>query len=83
MTPYQALRASTTNPFEFLGELDEAGTVEVGKRADLVLIEASPLEDITNTREIAGVMIQGRWLSQAELQEGLDELAASYETFGK
>jgi len=83
LTPYQALRASTTNPFEFLGELDEAGTVEVGKRADLVLLEANPLEAITNTREIAGVMIQGRWLSQAELQEGLDELAASYETFGQ
>jgi len=83
LTPYEALRASTTNPFEFLGELDEAGTVQVGKRADLVLLEANPLEAITNTREIAGVMIQGRWLSQAELQEGLDDLAASYETFGQ
>ena len=83
LTPYQALRASTTNPFEFLGELEEAGTVEVGKRSDLVLLEANPLEAITNTRQIAGVMIGGRWLSHAELQEGLDDLAASYETFGQ
>jgi hypothetical protein len=79
LTPYQALRASTTNPFEFLGELDDAGTVEVGKCADLVLLEENPLKDITNTRKIAGVMIQGHWLSQTELQEGLDELAAYYE----
>jgi len=83
LTPYEALRASTTHPFEFLGELADAGTVEVGKRANLVLLEANPLEDITNSRKIAGVMIQGRWLSQAELQEGLEELAAFYETFGK
>ena len=55
----------------------------MGKRADLVLLEANPLEDITNTRQIAGVMIQGRWLSRAELQERLDELAAFYETFGQ
>jgi len=83
LTPYEALRASTTNPFEFLGELDDAGTVEVDKRADLVLLEANPLEDITNSRKIAGVMIQGRWLPKAELQEGLEELAAYYDTFNK
>jgi len=81
LTPYEALRTSTTHPFEFLGELDEAGTVEVGKRADLVLLEANPLEDITNSQKIAGVMIQGRWLSKAEIQEGLEELAAYYDIF--
>lgn len=68
---------------KFLGELEEAGTIEVGKRAELVLLEANPLEEITNTRKIAGVMLQGRWLPQSELQEGLDDVAAFYETFKK
>ena len=68
---------------EFLGELDEAGTIEVGKRAELVLLEANPLEEITNTRKIAGVMLQGRWLSKNDIQEGLDDVAAFYETFKK
>jgi len=81
LTPYEALRTSTTHPFEFLGELDEAGTVEVGKRADLVLLEANPLEDITNSQKIAGVMTQGRWLSKTELQDGLEELVAYYDKF--
>ena len=79
LTPYEALRTSTTHPFEFLGELDEAGTVEVGKRAELVLLEANPLDNISNTQKIAGVMTQGRWLSKTELQDGLEELAAYYD----
>lgn len=83
LTPYEALRTSTTHPFEFLGELDDAGTVEVGKRANLVLLEANPLEHITNSRKIAGVMIQGNWLSKTELQEGLEEVVAFYETLNK
>jgi imidazolonepropionase-like amidohydrolase len=83
LTPYQALRTSTTNQFEFLGELDDAGTVEAGKRADLVLLEANPLDNISNTQKIEGVMIQGRWLSKTEIQTGLEEVVAYYETFKK
>ncbi len=81
MRPYEALKASTTNPFEFLGELDDAGTIEVGKRAELVLLKANPLDDIANTRSIAGVMIQGRWMSETELQEGMEEVVSYFETF--
>jgi len=55
----------------------------VGKRANLVLLEANPLEHITNSRKIAGVMIQGHWLSKTELQEGLEEVVAFYETLNK
>jgi hypothetical protein len=78
LTPYQALRSSTTEPFAFLGELDQAGTIEIGKRADLVLLEDNPLSDISATRRISGVMLQGRWLVMEELQKGLEELAAGY-----
>lgn len=66
--PYHALAAGTRNAAAYLGR-DDFGTVEVGKRADLLLLDASPLEDIRNTREIAGVMARGRWLGSAELQE--------------
>jgi imidazolonepropionase-like amidohydrolase len=83
LSPYEALRASTTHPCEFLGELENAGTIAVGKRADLVLLEGNPLKEITNTRKIAGVMIQGHWLSKTELQKGLEELPALYKTLKK
>jgi len=80
LSPYAALRSSTTEPFAFLGELDRAGTIEVGKRADLVLLQDNPLADIAATRAISGVMLQGRWLGAEELEQGLAELAAGYET---
>jgi hypothetical protein len=78
LTPYQALEAATRLPAEVFGNPEEWGTVEVGKRADLLLLQANPLEDISHTRQIAGVMARGRWLPQAELQGMLDEIAASY-----
>jgi cytosine/adenosine deaminase-related metal-dependent hydrolase len=80
---YDALKTSTTHPSEFLGELEEAGTIEEGKRADLVLLEANPLEEIANSRRIAGVMVQGRWLPKAELQDGLEEIASLWEALSE
>jgi imidazolonepropionase-like amidohydrolase len=66
LTPHQALAAATRNPAEFLHALSEWGTIEPGKRADLVLLTANPLEDIRNTTKIEGVAIGGRWISGAE-----------------
>ena len=82
LTPYQALDAATRAPALAMGDLDEWGTIEVGKRADLVLLSANPLEDINNTRQIEGVMARGNWLPQSKIQEMLDALPASYETTG-
>jgi hypothetical protein len=79
LTPYQALAAATRIPSEVMGQPDEFGTVTVGERADLVLLTANPLDDISNTRGIAGVMVRGRWLSQPDLQSMLDEVAAKYD----
>jgi imidazolonepropionase-like amidohydrolase len=76
LPPFAALEAATRNPAEWLGTLAESGTVEPGKRADLVLLDANPLTDIRNTQRIAGVMRAGRWYPAAELTRMIDESAA-------
>jgi imidazolonepropionase-like amidohydrolase len=68
LTPYEALRTATTNPFEYLGESDKAGTIAVGKRTDLLLVDANPLEDISAASHIGGVLMRGRWIGAEELQ---------------
>ena len=75
LTPYQALEAATRNPAEFLGATAEWGSIEPGKRADLVLLAADPLRDIRNTTRIEGVSIGGRWLDRAAL-DGMIQAAA-------
>ena len=79
LTPYQALAAATTTPAEFLRASKEWGTIETGKRADLLLLSANPLEDIRNTSRIEAVVIGGRWLDPAERQR---MIAAAAERLG-
>ncbi len=71
LTPYQALLTGTRNVAEFLGTTHETGTVAIGKRADLVLLNANPLVRVGNTAHVAGVMIGGRWLSRSEIDRQL------------
>lgn len=75
MTPYQALRAATHDATAALEQRDRFGTIEVGQRADLVLLREDPLVDIRNTQSIDGVMLRGRWMPRGEL----DGLLASLE----
>lgn len=70
-TPEQALAAATREPARFFGESNEWGTVEAGKRADLLLLECSPLASVRCARELLGVMARGRWYSREELREML------------
>lgn len=79
LTPFQALTASTKNASEFLSKKDDFGTVAIGKRADLILVNGNPLEDITNAKRRTGVMICGRWLTEVHLRKMLDERANLYE----
>ena len=79
LSPYSALEAATRNPAEFLRALDTFGTIARGKRADLLLLEANPLDDIANTEKRAGVMARGRWMPEAELRKRLDEIAPRFE----
>ena len=62
LTPYEALRVATVNAARYLGADDDFGTVEVGKRANLVLLEANPLENVHNTKTIVGVVMNGVWM---------------------
>lgn len=74
LTPFEALRTATTRPFEYLGELDKAGTIEVGKRSDLVLLDENPLKDISGASKVAGVLVRGRWLGTDEIKKRMKEL---------
>ncbi|MEO8042178.1 MAG: amidohydrolase family protein [Acidobacteriota bacterium] len=84
---YAVLAAATRNPHEYLGTIDKVGTIEKGKRADLILLNANPLENIAATENRAGVMLKGKWYEQAELNRWLDEIAprmhAGYEADDK
>jgi hypothetical protein len=76
LTPMQALQTATRNPADYLGKLDSMGTVERGKSADLVLLDANPLADISNTQKISGVVLNGRLLDR----KALDRLLAQVES---
>ncbi len=78
LTPYEALITGTRNVATFFGIEDRAGTIAVGKYADLILLEANPLTDITTTTRRAGVMLRGRWMSQQWIQDRLERIAARY-----
>jgi imidazolonepropionase-like amidohydrolase len=67
LTPLQALQTATLNPAKFMNRLADLGTVERGKLADLVLLDANPLEDIANSKRIHAVVLAGRYLDRAEL----------------
>ena len=67
LPPIEALRAATVVPAEFFGIDDEMGTIEAGMRADLVILDADPLSDISNTRRISGVISKGTYHDPAAL----------------
>ena len=76
LSNYAVLEAATRNGAENLGMLKEFGSIETGKRADLLLLDSNPLENIANAKRIAGVMLRGKWLSKTDLQKMLDDVAA-------
>jgi imidazolonepropionase-like amidohydrolase len=68
LSPMQALQTATYNPAKCLGKLDSMGTVERGKFADLILLDANPLQDIRNTQKIAAVVVGGKIFDKTALQ---------------
>lgn len=77
MTPWQVVQAATSAPARYLGKDREFGTVAVGKRADLILVDGNPLQDVANIFRSSGVMVNGRWLPRAELDQMLAEIEDS------
>ncbi|WP_187775656.1 amidohydrolase family protein [Luteimonas suaedae] len=76
LTPYEVLVTGTRNPAAYFGTPDAFGTVEPGRRADLILLEANPLEDVANVQRRVGVMVRGQWLPEEMIQARLEEIAA-------
>jgi imidazolonepropionase-like amidohydrolase len=70
------LQSATINAAKFLGKEKDLGTIEKGKLADLVLLDGNPLDNIKNTRRIAAVVVNGRYLPKETLQKMLDDLEA-------
>jgi imidazolonepropionase-like amidohydrolase len=77
LTPFEALQSGTINPARHLGLEDAFGSITVGKRADMVLLEANPLTDISNVRRRAGVVLAGRWVTAEEMDGWLRGYAGS------
>jgi imidazolonepropionase-like amidohydrolase len=77
LSPMEALQSATSGPARFLGQSDKLGTIEEKKEADLVLLEANPLDDIRNTQKIAAVIHQGKLLDRAALDKLLADVEAA------
>jgi hypothetical protein len=76
LAPMEALQTATLNPAIYLNMSDTVGTVEVGKKADLVMLEANPLENISNTKRINAVVVNGRLIPRASLDKMLKDAEA-------
>lgn len=77
LSPLEALQTATINPAKLFGREKELGTIEKGKLADMVLLDANPLADISNTRKINAVVINGRYLSKEFLEKMLADVEAA------
>ena len=80
MSPYEILVTGTRAVGEYFRRSDTFGTVAVGRRADLILLNSNPLDDVGNVADRAGVMVRGRWYSDSYIQERLDEIARRFAT---
>jgi imidazolonepropionase-like amidohydrolase len=78
MTPFAIMTAATRNVARYYDAEAEFGTVAQGKRADLLLLEGNPLADIRNVARRAGVMVNGRWIPESEIQARLNQIATTY-----
>lgn len=76
MTPYEILASGTSEVGEYFADKDSFGTIEPGRRADLILLHSNPLENAMNVFDRAGVMVQGRWLDADTIEQGLDAIAS-------
>jgi len=74
LTTFEALQTATSNAAKALGQSDLFGSITIGRRADLILISANPLDDIANASKVCGVMVSGRWYPKEQLEGFLEEV---------
>jgi adenine deaminase len=77
LSPMEALQTATINPAKFFGKETELGTIEKGKLADLILLDADPLADISNTKKINAVVLNGRLFDRSALGKILIDIEAA------
>ena len=80
MKPYDIIKSGSYNVGVYFKDKDDFGTIETGKRADLILVEVNPLENVANIERRAGVMVRGQWIPEQELQNRLAKIAESYKS---
>lgn len=78
LTPYEVLKTGTQNAGIYFRNEDNFGTIAVGKRADLILVDDNPLDDVANVARRSGVMVRGTWFPESDLQARLERIADSY-----
>jgi imidazolonepropionase-like amidohydrolase len=79
LSPFEVLQTGTVKPAVFFGEENDDGRIAPGMRADLILLDANPLEDIAHLRQVAGVIRSGQWLPQDEIERRLEEIAERHQ----
>ena len=82
LTPYQALRTGTVTVADYLGEADRAGTIEAGKRADFILLDGNPLEDVEHASRVRGVFTRGTWYPPEALARLMSDAQAALDDNG-
>ena len=75
LTPYEALRCATSEAARFLGQSGEWGTVAVGKRADLILVQGNPLAEIESLQDLEAIFVNGFHLTRSDLDDMLNQQA--------
>lgn len=75
LSPREALNSATLLPAQWLGIDKYVGSIEIGKLADLVLLDANPMNDIRNTSKISGVFVNGQWMNKKQMQSMLSDLS--------
>src|SRR5690606_20279555 len=78
LSPHDVLMTGTANAARYFRTEQEFGTIAPGRRADLILLTANPLEDLANAQRRAGVMVRGKWLPEEQIQRRLQTIATQY-----
>jgi len=77
ISAYEVVKSGTANVGQYFKAQDAFGTIAVGQRADLILVDANPLENVSNVEKRSGVMVRGRWLPASEIDAALAKIATS------